>query len=137
MNNVTAALGLAQLERSENQINQKRRIAGWYQELLGGHDALKMQFESTGTRSIHWMNSVTLDDSLNITRDEVMEKLKADGIDTRPVFPAISQYPIWDKVHEPGPVATRVGANSINLPSGVKLSKKSIERVCQSLVNLI
>jgi perosamine synthetase len=137
MNNVTAALGLAQLERSENQINQKRRIAGWYQELLSGHDSLKMQFESTGTRSIHWMNSVTLDDSLNITRDEVMEKLKADGIDTRPVFPAISQYPIWDKVHEPGPVATRVGANSINLPSGVKLSKRSIERVCQSLVNLI
>ena len=137
MNNVTAALGLAQLERSENQINQKRRIAGWYQEALGGHDSLKMQFESTGTRSIHWMNSVTLDDSLNITRDEVMEKLKADGIDTRPVFPAISQYPIWDMVHEPGPVATRVGANSINLPSGVKLSKKSIERVCQSLVNLI
>jgi perosamine synthetase len=137
MNNVTAALGLAQLERSENQINQKRRIAGWYQELLGGHASLKMQFESTGTRSIHWMNSVTLDESLSITRDEVMEKLKADGIDTRPVFPAISQYPIWDKVHEPGPVATRVGANSINLPSGVKLSKKSIERVCQSLVNLI
>ena len=137
MNNVTAALGLAQLERSENQINQKRRIAGWYQELLGDHDSLKMQHESSGTRSIHWMNSVTLDESLNITRDEVMEKLKADGIDTRPVFPAISQYPIWDKVHEPGPVATRVGANSINLPSGVKLSKKSIERVCQSLVNLI
>lgn len=137
MNNVTAALGLAQLERSENQINQKRRIASWYQELLGDHVALKMQLESPGTRSIHWMNSVTLDESLDITRDEVMEKLKADGIDTRPVFPAISQYPIWDKAHVPGPVATQVGANSINLPSGVKLSKKSIERVCQSLVNLI
>ena len=137
MNNVTAALGLAQLERSENQINQKRRIAGWYQELIGGHEALKMQLESPGTRSIHWMNSVTIDESLNITRDEVMEKLKADGIDTRPVFPAISQYPIWDKIHVPGRVATQVGANSINLPSGVKLSKKSIERVCQSLINLI
>jgi perosamine synthetase len=137
MNNVTAALGLAQLERSENQINQKRRIAAWYQELLGDHPALTMQFESQGTRSIHWMNSVALDDNLNITRDEVIEKLKADGIDTRPVFPAISQYPIWDKVHEPGVVATRIGANSINLPSGVKLSRKSVERVCKNLISLI
>jgi len=137
MNNVTAALGLGQLERSEHQINQKRRIAQWYQELIGSHDSLSMQFESPNTRSIHWMNSVTLSDDLGISRDEVMEKLKADGIDTRPVFPAISQYPIWDQVHQPGPVATRIGANSINLPSGVKLSKASIERVCESLVNII
>jgi len=137
MNNITAALGLAQVERSENQINQKRRIAGWYKDLLGSHDFLKMQFEAPGTRSIHWMNSVTLSDDLKISRDEVMEKLKADGIDTRPVFPAISQYPIWDREHKAGPVATRIGANSINLPSGVKLSKASIERVCESLVNLI
>jgi perosamine synthetase len=137
MNNVTAALGLGQLERSEHQINQKRRIAQWYQELIGGHDSLSMQFEAPNTRSIHWMNSVTLSDDLGISRDEVMEKLKADGIDTRPVFPAISQYPIWDQVHQPGPVATRIGANSINLPSGVKLSKASIERVCESLVNII
>ena len=117
MNNITAALGLAQVERSENQINQKRRIAGWYKDLLGDHNSLKMQFESPGTRSIHWMNSVTLSDDSKISRDEVMEKLKADGIDTRPVFPAISQYPIWDREHQPGPVATRIGANSINLPS--------------------
>ena len=137
MNNITAALGLGQLERSENQINQKRRIASWYQDMIGDHNSLKMQFEAPNTRSIHWMNSVTLSDDLKITRDEVMEKLKTEGIDTRPAFPAISQYPIWDRVHQPGPVATRIGANSINLPSGVKLSKASIERVCESLVNLI
>ena len=137
MNNITAALGLGQLERSEHQINQKRRIAQWYTELIGNHDSLQMQFESPNTRSIHWMNSITLSDNLKISRDEVMEKLKVEGIDTRPVFPAISQYPIWDKVHQPGPVATRIGANSINLPSGVKLSKASIERVCESLVNII
>jgi perosamine synthetase len=137
MNNITAALGLAQLERSERQIDQKRRIAGWYREFLGSHESLSMQHESTNTRSIHWFNSVTLGENLDISRDEVMEKLRADGIDTRPVFPPISQYPFWDRTHIPGPVATQIGANSINLPSGVKLSKASIERVCESLVNLI
>jgi perosamine synthetase len=137
MNNVTAALGLAQLERSELQINQKRRIASWYQEFLGDHNSLKMQQEAPNTRSIHWLNSITLGSDLKITRDEVMEKLKADGIDTRPTFPAISQYPMWDKVHDPGPVATQIGSTSINLPSGVKLSRKSVERVCKSILNVI
>lgn len=137
MNNITAALGLAQLERSERQIEQKRRIADWYKELIGDHAKLTMQFEASGTRSIHWMNSITLDQSLPISRDEVMEKLKADGIDTRPVFPAISQYPFWDKKQNAGEVATRIGAQSINLPSGVKLSKKSIERVCEAITSII
>jgi perosamine synthetase len=83
------------------------------------------------------MNSITLASDVSITRDEVMEKLKTDGIDTRPVFPAISQYPIWDKPHVPGEVATRIGAQSINLPSGVKLSKKSVQKVCDAINNLI
>ena len=137
MNNITAALGLAQLERSERQIEQKRRISEWYKELIGNHPKFTMQFESPNTRSIHWMNSITLDESLPISRDEVMEKLKADGIDTRPVFPAISQYPFWDKKQEAGEIATRVGAQSINLPSGVKLSKKSVERVCEAITSII
>ena len=137
MNNITAALGLAQLERSERQIEQKRRISQWYKELIGNHPKLKMQVEAENTRSIHWMNSVTLDENLPISRDEVMEKLKADGIDTRPVFPAISQYPFWDRQHVPGVVATQVGAQSINLPSGVKLSKKSIARVCDAITAII
>jgi perosamine synthetase len=137
MNNITAALGLAQLERSERQIEQKRRIATWYQEALGANPKLTMQVEAANTRSIHWMNSITLANDVSITRDEVMEKLKTDGIDTRPVFPAISQYPIWDKSHVPGEVATRIGAQSINLPSGVKLSKKSVQKVCDAINNLI
>jgi perosamine synthetase len=137
MNNITAALGLAQLERSERQIEQKRRISQWYKDLIGNHPHLTMQVESPNTRSIHWMNSITLDENLPISRDEVMEKLKSDGIDTRPVFPAISQYPFWDVKQTAGEVATRIGAQSINLPSGVKLSKKSIERVCEAITAIV
>jgi len=137
MNNITAALGLAQLERSERQIEQKRRIADWYRDFLGNTPLLTMQMEKSNTRSIHWMNSITLSENLPIARDEMMEKLKAEGIDTRPVFPAISQYPMWDKNHEPGEVATRIGAQSINLPSGVKLSKKSVAKVCEVINSLI
>lgn len=137
MNNVTAALGLAQLERSERQIEQKRRIATWYKELLEDHPSLKMQFEDQNTRSIHWMNSIMLGDDVIIQRDELMEKLKSDGIDTRPVFPAISQYPIWDIQHDAGTIATKVGARSINLPSGVNLSRQSVEKICRAILSLI
>ena len=95
MNNITAALGLAQIERVENQIFRKRRINSWYTENLSDIPDITFQCESPGTSSICWMTSFILNEGSQKSRDELINSLKKDGIDSRPVFPAISQYPIW------------------------------------------
>jgi perosamine synthetase len=133
MSNVTAALGLAQIERAENLIFRKRRINRWYTDSLSDIETITFQSESPGTRSIYWMNSFTLNDELIISRDELIRSLKKDGIDSRPVFPAISQYPIWKYEATVQPNAKKIGATGINLPSGVLLSKSAIEKVCMSI----
>ena len=133
MNNITAALGLAQIERAENQIFRKRRINSWYTENLSDIGSIAFQSESSGTHSICWMTSFTLNESSPISRDELISSLKQDGIDSRPVFPAISQYPIWQYQAKIQPNAMRIGSTGINLPSGVMLGKSAIERVCVSI----
>jgi perosamine synthetase len=133
MNNITAALGLAQIERAENQIFRKRRINSWYTENLSDIDSISFQSETSGTSSICWMTSFTLNEGSLISRDELINSLKQDGIDSRPVFPAISQYPIWQYEPEVQPNARKIGSTGINLPSGVMLSKSAIERVCASI----
>lgn len=133
MNNITAALGLAQIERSENQIFRKRRINRWYTENLSDIASISFQSETPGTRSICWMTSFTLNDGSLISRDELINALKKDGIDSRPVFPAISQYPIWKYEATIQTNAKRIGATGINLPSGVLLSQAAIEKVCLSI----
>jgi perosamine synthetase len=129
MNNITAALGLAQIERAENQIFRKRRINRWYTDNLSDIGSISFQSESPGARSICWMTSFTLNDDSLISRDELISSLKKDGIDSRPVFPAISQYPIWKYEANTQPNAKNIGATGINLPSGVLLSKLAIEKV--------
>ena len=133
MNNITAALGLAQIERAENQIFRKRRINSWYMENLSDIGSIAFQSETSGTSSICWMTSFTLNESSQISRDELIHSLKQDGIDSRPVFPAISQYPIWQYEPEIQPNAKKIGSTGINLPSGVMLGKSAIERVCLSI----
>lgn len=133
MNNITAALGLAQIERAENQIFRKCRINSWYTENLSDIGSIAFQSESSGTHSISWMTSFTLNESSPISRDELIYSLKQDGIDSRPVFPAISQYPIWQYQAKIQPNAMRIGLTGINLPSGVMLGKSAIERVCVSI----
>jgi perosamine synthetase len=133
MNNITAALGLAQIERAENQIFRKRRINRWYTDNLSDIGSISFQSESPGARSICWMTSFTLNDDSLISRDELISSLKKDGIDSRPVFPAISQYPIWKYDANIQPNAKKIGATGINLPSGVLLSKLAIEKVSVSV----
>jgi perosamine synthetase len=133
MNNITAALGLAQIERAENQIFRKRRINGWYTDNLADIGSIAFQSEAPGTSSICWMTSFTLNENSSVSRDELIESLKKDRIDSRPVFPAISQYPIWQYEPKIQPNAMRIGSSGINLPSGVLLSKSAIERVCASI----
>jgi perosamine synthetase len=133
MNNITAALGLAQIERAENQIFRKRRINTWYTDNLSDIGSIAFQSEAPGTSSICWMTSFTLDEGSSISRDDLISSLKRDGIDSRPVFPAISQYPIWQYEPNIQPNALKIGSSGINLPSGVLLSKPAIEKVCASI----
>lgn len=126
MSNIQAALGLAQLERVDELIEMKRRLFSWYQEGLAVTPFISMNEEVKGARSIYWMSSFRLDESASISRDDLIKRLKEVNVDTRPVFPAISQYPIWPRHQEPQPTAMRVGLQAINLPSGVCLTKDEV-----------
>jgi perosamine synthetase len=137
MSNVQAAVGLGQLQRADELIEMKRRIFSWYEEELGDLDCLKLHKEVEGARSIYWMSSLFVKENAKCSRDEMMSSLKEKNIDTRPVFPAISQYPIWNTGQKPQPIATLIGDNSINLPSGVCLSHEEVKYVAKSIRSLV
>lgn len=135
MSNPTAALAYSQLQSAERQIEQKRMIREWYLEELYDVEGLTFQQEFSGSRSIAWMSSISIDHS-NFDREEFRSQLLQRGVETRPVFPPISQYPIWDREISPQPVSDWVGANSMNLPSGVRLSRESVRSVCHAIKSL-
>ena len=128
MSNPTAALALAQVFGVERQIDKKRRVAAWYRELLEENANIKFQIEHPGTRAIHWLTSIQLVEP-NLDRDAIRQELSNAGIDTRPVFPPISSYPIWAQILPENPNAKSLGASGINLPSGVRLTQADVERV--------
>jgi perosamine synthetase len=137
MSNIQAALGLAQLERVEELIEMKRRLFSWYQEGLDGVPFITLNKEVEGARSIYWMSSLRLDELAPISRDDLIKRLKERNVDSRPVFPAISQYPIWPMQQKPQPTALRVGKQAINIPSGVCLTKDEVMYVSKQIRELL
>ncbi len=138
MTNLSAALGVAQLEQAEEFIEKKRRIMDWYREGLEGV-ALDLSVERPGYRSVYWMASAVVRDGSPGKRDQVAAALKAAGVDSRPFFAPMSELPHLAKLRRVGrdgygcPVSARLSARGMNLPSGCALGEGEIARVCQAL----
>ena len=138
MNNITAALGVGQLSKVENQIFRKRRIHSWYRNnLVPNINGIKFQEAIPNSESIYWMTSILIPEGLKYFRDEVISELKKKGIDSRPVFPSISQYVFWDKKQTLPKNSETIGKFGINLPSGVNLGRDAIDKVSETLIELL
>ena len=135
MANVVAAIGLGQLQRNDAMVEAKRRIFSWYLQRLNDVPEIRLNSEMPWAHSIYWMTSIVCNNgSINTgLRDSIMQHLKSKGIDSRPVFPAISQYPIWPTKQVAEPVADYIGHNAINLPSGVCLTEREVEYICDQI----
>ena len=137
MSNLAAALGTAQFLSIERQIEKKRLISSWYRSIFDGSHGLSMQLERPDSRSICWMSSIRWDsDSHNV--DSVRNSLKKLGVDTRHVFPPISSYPIWGmETSSQHQASEALHRHALNLPSGVNLTKGTVESVAERVVQVL
>jgi perosamine synthetase len=129
MSNLTAALGLGQLERAGSQIEKKRRIYDWYRSSVGTDAPVSFQEGLSGTIGIAWMTSILIDEGSGFKRDGLMAFLKQNGVDSRPTFPSLVDFEFWGTDQPELPVSRHVGASGINLPSGVGLSRPTVNRI--------
>jgi len=135
MSNIQAALGLAQLERIDELIKKKRQIYEWYKGRLWGAKGIRLSIEKDWAKSIHWMTSIVLEDNLPINREDFRAKLKKRNIDTRPIFPPMSSFPMFKKANNP--IAEFVGRRGINLPTPMTLSKEEADYISENILELI
>jgi perosamine synthetase len=135
MSNLQAAMGLAQIERIEELVGKKREIYGWYRARLQGVPGITLNAEAPWARSIYWMSSIVLDEGLGISRNDAIAGLKARHVDSRPFFPPMSSFPMFEKANNP--VAYRVSAQGINLPSGHNLTEEQVDQVCTALKDVL
>lgn len=125
MTNLAAALGVAQLERVEQVLERKREIAKLYGSLLTGVPGIEFQREMPWARNVYWMVCILVTPQ---RRDSLMSHMRERGVETRPFFYPAHTLPMYQS-SERFPVAERIGASGINLPSFPDLTNAEIEQV--------
>jgi perosamine synthetase len=131
MTNIEAAIGLAQIERVDQLLADRARVADCYARELAG-SCVDLQAHSPSSQSVAWIVGAVLPP--DIERDAVAKRMAADGIETRPFFYPIHTMPQYVTAPpETLPVAEDLATRGICLPTWPGLSDAQIARVCASL----
>lgn len=137
LTNIQAAIGLAQLERLSEAVLRHQQVAAWYQEDLAGLKGVSWQQQKEWAHHIWWQFVAVIDEQFASDRDEVLGKLQQSGVDARRLYYPMHQVPIY-KDHAKGqefPVADRLAARGVCLPTWSGLTREDVQYVCDHLRN--
>ena len=139
MSNLHAAIGLAQTEKADTYRAMRMRNGNLYRELLQDIPGIQLQKIQTDGTCVHWMNGICLEPQLfGRNRDELVQLLRKQGIDTRLFFKGMHEQPCLCKYHtdcsQKYPVSTNLAQNGFYLPSASSLTKENIAFICDTLI---
>ncbi|GGG63318.1 DegT/DnrJ/EryC1/StrS family aminotransferase [Paenibacillus radicis (ex Gao et al. 2016)] len=134
MTNMQAAIGLGQLENIDWHLSKRKDVANAYIAQFSAYSELfTLQPEMPWAKHSYWMVSILLSDKIKISRDELMNLLAVDGIETRPLFYPMHQMPPYFE-ESTYPSADKISARGLNIPTNAVLSDAEINYICDRLV---
>ena len=139
MTNMQAAVGLGQLENVAWHMKERQRVAAQYNAAFQNElkDYVTIQRVDAPENHVYWMNSIVLKDTVKKSRDEVMAEMEQANIEMRPLFYPMHIMPPYEDKTVSCPVAERLSARGINLPSHAKLTESQIDYVIGSLRRIL
>jgi perosamine synthetase len=137
LSDIACALGIAQLERLDEMLEGRARVAGWYAQALAGIEGLGLPvFEHGGDRR-GWFVYVVQVPSDGPARDDVIIALRERGVASKPYLPAIHLMSFYRERfgHREGefPVCEDVAARSIALPFFPEMTEGQVAEVAEGL----
>lgn len=142
LTNLQGALGVAQLERLEKSVANKRRMGARYTELLKDVQGVQLPLARTPyADNIYWVFGLVLGDAIPFDAQEAMARLGKLGIGTRPFFWPMHEQPVFRRMGlfdgESHPVAERVARRGFYIPSGMALRDEQMERVVAAVREIL
>lgn len=131
LTNLQAALGVAQMERLDEHVAAKRRIAARYSAAFRELPGLTPMREAPWAESAHWMYTVLVDEQqFGLGSRALLRQLAARGIQARPLWEPLHR----SAAHAGAPrtdcaVAEHLNRVALSLPCSVGLTAEDQERV--------
>ena len=117
MPNLNAALGCAQMERLDEFLTIKARLAGQWDTFFHDRDVDFVK-AINGNNANHWLNAIIFDSRLD--RDEFLKMTNDNNVMTRPIWTLMSKLPMFKNCQTDGlENSLWLEDRVVNIPSSV------------------
>jgi len=140
MDEMSAALGLAQIENIDFLIKKRKELAGWYENALAPYSGIIQTPRTAPEATNTWFVYVIALRNKKADRDKVMAKLQKRGIHTKPYLPSIHLFDFYRKLgHKTGeyPISEDVSDRTVALPFYIGLTKKDVANIAKIVHDVV
>ena len=136
MNELSAALGCSQMERIEEILNKRSKVAQMYNERLEGMEKVRIPYIAPYVNRMGWFVYVI---RLNqeIDRNRVIDYLRENGVECKSYFAPIHLHPFYRKMFEykegDFSITEDVAEQTIALPFFNNLKEEQIDYIVEKL----
>lgn len=145
LSDIHSALGLAQLERIDELLGGRARVAALYEQALSGHHVIKLPPSVPDCQRSWFVYPIQLLSFAAVDvpslRDRVLTALRAKGIACQSYFPAIHLQPYLRETHlvqqRPLPHTEAASNTCLTLPMFSSATEEQIDYVCKTLLEIL
>ena len=138
MTDILASIGIVQLKKIDKILNEKVKIASYYNDKLSNKNIKVPYVPEYVDRPSWYMYSITVDRSL---RDKLIEHLKNNEIETRLSFPPIHIQPYYKNkfkfLENDYPNSFAAYSTFLDIPIWAGMTDEIKNNVCDTILNFI
>ena len=139
LSNVSAAIGLAQLEQLPELLLGRRANAAGYDAAIADLPGLRRAPRRSWADSSFWLYTAALDPTVStLDRDGLLAGLAQEGIEARPIWTPLHRTRLYREARRiNGAVADAIFDVAFSLPSSSNLGQARLERIVGVLRHLL
>jgi len=140
MDELAAALGCSQMERLDEILEKRAKVAEMYNQKFTGMDEVQVPYISPDVTRMSWfVYVIRLADGIN--REKVMDYLNKEGVQCKPYFTPIHLQPFYVDMfgYKKGdfPITEDISSRTIALPFFTNLQEEQIDYVVEKVKEAI
>ena len=130
LSNVSAAIGLGQLEVLQERVERRREIFEYYKKELSEIKAISFVEEPDGFYSNRWLTTVLISEDSKVSTEDLRLHLESDNIESRPLWKPMHLQPIFSSCNFYGfDNAEFLFKYGLCLPSGSNMTIEDLNRI--------
>lgn len=140
MNEIQAAIGLLNIELYKNEQEKRKELREYYDKMLGNIEGIRIPKMPVNTTDSYQYYPIVIEDSYQMTRDELYTFLRECGIYARKYFyPICSDYEPYKNLPSSSPkklpVANEYKNKVLCLPFYGTLEEEYRKKICEKIID--